>query len=303
MRRRRSSEVFMSAPLDANIEVRNLSFHYRDFGGHGRDIVLLHGLASNAVFWDLCAPFLQKQLRVLALDQRGHGSSAQTDDGYDFPTVSGDIAGFIKALNLNAPILVGHSWGGNVAMQVAADYPDLLSGLVCIDGGTIEPSASAGATWEKTEQALAPPHFPSRKVQWDQMVQRNQGRADVQWNDGGLAFLKANFDVQSDGTVLPKLSYEHHMLIVRAIWDQKVATLFPRIQVPVLLMPARRDSQDSDSSGRRSEKEANYKKAASLIQRTRLVWMEDSIHDVPLQRPEKVSQSILDAVGDGFLGK
>jgi pimeloyl-ACP methyl ester carboxylesterase len=296
-------EFFMNVPRDATVELQNLSFHYRDFGGSGRDIVLLHGLASNAVFWDLCASFLQEQLHVLALDQRGHGSSAKTDGGYDFPTVARDIAGFIETLNLQTPILVGHSWGGNVAMQVAADYPDLLSGLVCIDGGTIEPSASAGATWEKTEQALAPPHFPSRKVQWDQMVQRNQGRTDVQWKDGGLAFLEANFDVQNDGTVLPNLSYEHHMLIVRAIWDQKVSTLFPRIQVPVLLMPARRDNKDADSTGRRSEKEANYNKAASLLQTTQLVWMEDSIHDVPLQRPEEVSQSILDAVRDGFFGK
>lgn len=294
----------MAEPRDAQVELRGLPFHYRDYGGEGRDVVLLHGLASNAVFWDLCAPYLTEQFRVVALDQRGHGSSAKTDDGYDTPTVAADVTAFFDSLGLNFPILVGHSWGANVAMQVAADNSGRLSGLVCIDGGTIEPSAAPGATWAKTEMELSPPDFASMNVKWEQMLERSRSRRRGLWGeDGAEAFMRANFEIQEDGTVLPRLRYDKHMLIVRAIWDQQVSNLFPKVETPVVLMPARREEEGADSAGSRSEKEASHARAVSMLQNGRLVWMEDSIHDVPIQRPAEVAQVIKDAATEGFFGR
>ena len=147
-----------TAAQDVFVDLNGLSFHYRDWGGQGRPLVLLHGLASNAHFWDLAAPYLTHDHRVVALDQRGHGASAKTEDGYDFPTVATDVASFIRSLGMDRPILVGHSWGGNVGVQVAADNPHLLEGLVCIDGGTIEPSAAPEALGRRPRK---PWHLPT----------------------------------------------------------------------------------------------------------------------------------------------
>ena len=124
---------------DGYIDFQGLSFHFLDYGGQGRDLVLLHGLASNARFWELTAPHLAKGFRVLALDQRGHGASAKPDTGYDFSTVAADVASFVQSLGLKRPILVGHSWGGNVGMQVAGDYPSLLAGLCASTVGPSNP--------------------------------------------------------------------------------------------------------------------------------------------------------------------
>ena len=188
-------------------------------------------------------------------------------------------------------------------MQVAADHPDILAGLVCIDGGTIEPSAAPGATWEQTEIALAPPDFVAMHMSWDAFLERATRRATAgMWGGRLESFLRANFEITPDDTVLPRLRREMHMRIVRAIWDQKVATLYPRITCPVLLMPARSDSEGGSSAGDSAEKEAAIVKAVAGLPQARVAWMEDSIHDVPVQRPSLVAQTILDAEADGFLG-
>ncbi|MDA0987954.1 MAG: alpha/beta hydrolase [Chloroflexi bacterium] len=223
------------------MDIHGLSFHYVDYGGRGRDLLLLHGFASNARFWELAAPYLAENFRVLALDQRGHGASAKPDSGYDFPTVAADVASFVDSLGLNRPILVGHSWGGNVGMQVAADYPGLLAGLVCIDGGTIEPSAAVGATWEETERALTPPDFAAMRLDWEASLERARisGRGAM-WGEHLEVFFSANFEIQPDGTVLPRLRREAHMLIVRSLWEQRVSSLYPKIGSLVLIVRRQR---------------------------------------------------------------
>ena len=293
-------EPMTAAARDGYLDLRGVTFHYRDWGGQGRDLLLLHGLASNARFWDLSAPHLVEDFHVVALDQRGHGASGKPKDGYDFSEVAADVAAFIQAMGLRNPILVGHSWGGNVVVQVGADYPDVPAGLVCIDGGTFEPSSLPGATWDKIETALAPPDFAAMGVTWEGLLEgsRTRGMSDL-WGGHLEDFLRANFEIKTDGTVLPRLNRETHMVIVRALWDQHPSMLFHQIACPVLLMPARKGA---GASGTMWDQESNLTRALSLLCQGRLVWMEDSIHDVPVQRPAEVSQVIHDANREGFFG-
>jgi len=145
------------SPTDTYITIDGLRLHLRDWGGPDVPpaILLVHGLASNARIWDLLAPLLVPNFRLIAIDQRGHGLSDKPDDGYDLPTIAGDLARAIAALGWSRPLVVGHSWGANVALQLAADYPDLAAGIVLLDGGTNE-LASAMPLAETLER-LAPP--------------------------------------------------------------------------------------------------------------------------------------------------
>lgn len=291
----------MSTVQDLNLNLNGLLFHYRDWGGNGQPLLLLHGLSSNARFWDLAAPYLVREFRVLALDQRGHGTSAKTDSGYDFPSVAGDVATFVDSLKLQSPIIIGHSWGGNVGVQVAVDYPGLLAGLVCIDGGFVEITNVSGATWEKIEKMLAPPDFAALRLSWEELQNGMHNRGmDTLWQGKLEPFLQANFDIQEDGTVLPRLRREKHMLIVRAIWDQGISHLLPQIKCPVLLMPARQRTNKNSRGTSWKDKEGQVKQAVTLLPKARLVWMEDSIHDVPVQRPAQVSEVIIQAFREKF---
>src|SRR5207248_4685095 len=81
---------------------RRSSDLYRDWGGEGQPLVLLHGLASNARIWDLVAPRLAAHFRVLALDQRSHGLTDPAEDGYDFPSIVRDLQADRKSTRLNS---------------------------------------------------------------------------------------------------------------------------------------------------------------------------------------------------------
>ncbi len=288
---------------ERRVALERLSLHYRQWGTQGPPVVLLHGLASSCRTWDLLAPYLASRFKVVAPDQRGHGLSDKPDAGYGFEEVAKDLAQFISALDLERPLLVGHSWGGNVAVHFAALYPQVPRGLVLVDGGFLEPASYPGMTWSRARRELAPPDL--RGVTVAELLQRARGWLQgLDWTPELEAILMAQFQVAEDGTVRPCLSRENHMQVVRALWEQRPSQLYTRIPCPVLMVPARHDNV---TSGRMADfqaiKERNVATAQARLVRSRTVWMPDSVHDVQLQRPRELAQLILDAFDEGFFGE
>jgi pimeloyl-ACP methyl ester carboxylesterase len=64
--------------------IGELRVRYLDWGGDGVPVMMLHGLASSAHWYDLVAPQLRDQHRIIAPDQRGHGQTTQANIGYDW---------------------------------------------------------------------------------------------------------------------------------------------------------------------------------------------------------------------------
>ncbi len=253
-------------------------------------MLLLHGLASHSGIWDLAAPIIARHARVVALDLRGHGASAKPDDGYDFDSVARDVVEFCRIIGLRRPLVAGHSWGGNVAVHLAANYPDEFSRLVMVDGGYIEPSSLPGWDWEKARQELAPPNFGQVTLQ--QVTDRIKGGSLAPYMTPAIEdILRRNFYVTKEGYARPNLSRDNHMKIVRALWEHKPSLLFPQVRCPTLILPARRDAP---VSARADRQERLVSRAERLLSDGRVVWLEDSIHDVPLQRPLRVAQLLLD---------
>ena len=76
---------------------------------------------------------------VIMPDARGHGKSSVPDDGYRYEDLAHDVVGFIEALRLPPPILIGHSMGGMVAAVVASWHPELLRCLILADPTFLSP--------------------------------------------------------------------------------------------------------------------------------------------------------------------
>lgn len=288
-------------PTDNHVVVNDLRMHYRDWGGSGDLVVLLHGLASNCRFWDLAAPLLTRNFTVLALDQRGHGSTDKPDSGYDFATIADDLLGFLQVIGVERPLIVGHSWGGNVALELATRHPSVPRALCLVDGGLIELSAIPEMSLEKARVDLAPPDMTHLTM--EQLLDMAK---DYLPNGRGTAseiadFLQANFDVVDDGTIRPKLTRENHMRIIEAMWDHKPSRSMGLVNCPVLLMPARQDGDEAVAE-RRFGREKAVERASRLLPVSRTVWLEDSVHDVPIQRPELVAKVITEQAQNGFLG-
>lgn len=269
---------------------RSLRIHYLDWEGGGQPLLLLHGLSSNARIWDLVAPHLSPRFRVIALDQRGHGLSDKPDDGYSFEDVGSDLADFINALPLERPLIVGHSWGGNVALQFAADRPDHVSGLVLVDGGFLEITAIEGMTWERTQEVMAP--APLEGVKLEDFQEASRSSPDGVWSEQIQEIILANLEVRTDGTITPRLSRANHKKILRSAWEQKPSQLWERLRCPSLLIPAADDNPDPDSAMWMEAKTRIIEIAREKSPLVKVMWMEDTIHDVPLQRPAELADAI-----------
>ncbi len=94
-------------------------------GGSGPALVLSHGLTDNGLCWFRLAQALAADFDVIMLDARGHGQSAPIGDPMTHDPAR-DIAEAIDALNLEAPIVLGHSVGG----RATADYAGTRTGRV-----------------------------------------------------------------------------------------------------------------------------------------------------------------------------
>ena len=288
-------------PTDEWTRYGGLRIHVRNWGGQGQPVALLHGLASTCRIWDFVAPILAHDFAVIALDQRGHGDSGKPEDGYDFASVGRDVSALLAGRGIERPILVGHSWGADVALELAVAQPGLLRGIVFVDGGTIDASARYD-TLENALEQMAPPDFSG--VTPRQFMERV--RAGGQWatlieQHGAPAeeIILANFETREDGTLRAKLARDNHLRIIRALWEHHPRDLYPQVSCPVLMLPARQ-RENPDAYERTLARSESIAAAERLLPRSKTVWLEDSIHDVPVQRPELVAEIIREHILGGF---
>ena len=275
------------------LAVRNQQLHIRQWPGALRTVVLVHGLASNCMTWEATACALSAAGHaVVSVDQRGHGRSSKPEGGYGFDDVTGDLHEIIQQLGLDRPIVAGQSWGGNVVLDFAARHPAAVSGIVLVDGGFIDLQAKPGATWESISLQLTPPALagiPRAAMQARmQLVHAN-------WSAAGVQHQLANFETLADGTIRPWLTLERHMLILRALWEQRVGKIYPQVTAPVLLLAAEEVSRE-----RLVQKRAEVAAASALLRSCQVHWFADTDHDIHVQRPHETAALILQALASGF---
>ncbi len=132
-----------------------LKLHYLDWGGDPRrqTLVLLHGGAAHAHWWDLVAPQLTPLGRVVALDFRGHGESAWAIPPHYGPQAYvEDLRALIEHLGTR-PIVVGHSMGGAVVQWAASRFPELMRAIVLVDSPNGPPPLLRRLMWRWRRRA------------------------------------------------------------------------------------------------------------------------------------------------------
>jgi pimeloyl-ACP methyl ester carboxylesterase len=282
----RPMQTRASTPTDRAVPGDGVTLHARDWGGGGRPVVLLHGLASNARIWDGVAPRLAGAgLRVVAIDLRGHGDSDQPGDGYGFETVGRDLAAALDALGLARPVLAGHSWGAGVALQYAAGRSGAAAGLALVDGGLLGVTEWAGTTREEVRRTMAPPRFAVPLADWLARAKR----FDAGGGPGGRPWIRDHLrngvEVDDQGVARARFRFENHLQVIDAIYDHWPPDLYPLVDCPVLLCPA---GAPADPGPKRDA----VARALRLFPSASVTWFEDTMHDIPLQRPAELAAEL-----------
>ncbi|PKO12784.1 MAG: alpha/beta hydrolase [Chloroflexi bacterium HGW-Chloroflexi-10] len=123
----------MAELMMGHVMANGQRIHYYRTGGEKEPVVLLHGLSDYGLCWGRLPLFLEPIYDVVMVDLRGHGLSDKPEDGYRAEIMAQDVAETIRALNLIKPVVVGHSLGAVIAAALAAQSPDLVSGVVLED--------------------------------------------------------------------------------------------------------------------------------------------------------------------------
>lgn len=139
------------------VTLGELTVHYQQLG-KGADLVLIHGLYCNLAFWYLTvAPKLAENYRVTVYDLRGHGLTQRVPAGYRAIDLADDLALLLAHLGVDSAHIVGHSFGGAVALAFALRNPGQVRSLTLADAWipTLQPVPLGNAArWRRLQARL-----------------------------------------------------------------------------------------------------------------------------------------------------
>ena len=245
-------------------------------------LLLHHGLASSQRIWDLMLPRLVRRFRVITYDARGHGLSAKPSSGYGFDHTVADALAVMRAARMRRPVMVGHSWGAMVTLELAARHPRSVAGDILIDGGVA--TLDGRPPWPVFKEQLAPPRLAGTPLATFRKDIRRWSPVAISPGIEQLVLSVMRVDAQQ--RIHPRLSRANHFRILRAIWEQDPVALYGRLRVPTLAILAKSD--DAVSNG--------YKRAGVRAMRdagapAEVTWIR-GVHDLPIQHPAAVANRI-----------
>ncbi len=125
--------------MSARLPLQHVSIHGHSVGyrrdGVGQTILMIHGLAGSSKSWDDVMPLLTPHADIIAVDLLGHGESAKPVGDYSLGAFASGLRDFLSILDIDSVTIVGHSFGGGVAMQLAYQHPHLVDRLVLVGSG------------------------------------------------------------------------------------------------------------------------------------------------------------------------
>lgn len=217
-----------------------LAFGY--WPGRGAPVIAIHGLTASFISFIGVAERLAGRRPLLALDLRGRGDSDKPESPYGMAQHARDVAAAMQALALGPSVIVGHSMGAFVATALAAQNPELVSGIIMIDGGYVPDLPVGVDSTQMLDATLA-----LRIAQLKQTYESKQAFLEFwrqqpnfppeDWNNWTESFLE--YEVTGDTTVRPKASAEGVRIdVAEAFKRNEIIERLKSVKTPVLLLRA-----------------------------------------------------------------
>jgi pimeloyl-ACP methyl ester carboxylesterase len=273
------------APTEAWADVRDLRMRYLDWGGDGPVLLALHGLASSGHWYDLVAPLLRDRFRIIAPDQRGHGQTTNAPTGYDWQSLSDDLAALLDLLETPEVFVIGHSWGGHVSSNFAAHYPQRVKRQVMIDGGFLNGRLFHEPTWEGFSTRLGPRNVSGDR---EEFLGRLRTQMAAFWNSDIERIVQTMVYEDENGMIQDILRPDNQAQVIRAMWDDPCSRTLLLVECPTLMVPAgpMPDRANSEYSLMRQRMVAA---AAAALPNGRVRWIMETVHDIGYHKPEELA--------------
>jgi pimeloyl-ACP methyl ester carboxylesterase len=224
-----------TAPEERTVSAGGLNIHYIDAAGGAPPLVLLHGLSANAhCFSGLIAAGLSPRHRVVAPDLRGRGQTEKPATGYTMADHAGDVLALMDMLGLQRVVLGGHSFGGYVAIYLAAKYPERVEKLIVIDAAiTLNPRVG-----ELLKPSLDRLTRVSPSVDAYLAEARNAPHLDGFWDASIERYFRAEIQENADGTAQSATSASAIGQAMQGLIGEPWLELVRSVKQPTLMLNA-----------------------------------------------------------------
>lgn len=196
-------------------------------------IVMLHALGFTGRLFDPLARALSHRYRVLCPDVRGHGRTDHPPEGYQYPNLVRDLLGVMQMLHLKKVVLLGHTWGADVAMSFAAAHPKRVHALIMIDGGykhRREIPGNSGVA--KPDNVKSVDFFPSIEA----AVEDARQQLGVPWSDDLQSAIIDSLEIRRDKTVAYRLTDHRWAQIYKALLAYDPSNYLVSVPHPTLIV-------------------------------------------------------------------
>lgn len=112
-------------------KINDINIHYKLEGEENKNtLVFIHGLSDSLEYWKPLTNELKKDYKILSYDIRGNGKSENGKEKATINTYQEDLYKLLKKLNITNAIFIGFSMGGNIALKIATQHPEITKGLI-----------------------------------------------------------------------------------------------------------------------------------------------------------------------------
>lgn len=228
--------------------------------GAGVPVVLLHGLSGSRRWWRYTLPVLAERYRVHVPEMVGYGSSRGAVRHPSLPEMAGLLVRWMDVQSVDRVHFVGHSMGAQVAVHLAARWPNRVGRLILSDAAGIPHPITVETVREVGTKLLRP---------------RTWGRLDF------LPTIATDAVYTGPGTLYRS---------IRSILADDIRPLLPRVASPTLLIWGENDPFTPVEDGRLIE---------GLMPRARLVVLEGAGHNPMADRPAEFNRHVMDFLEAG----
>lgn len=142
-----------------------VQLNYSEAGDGRPALILIHGWASRLDHWQPAVAPLARHHRVLRLDLRGHGRSEAPTDAYSMRQFADDTAALARSRRIREAVIVGHSMGSTVALELARRHPRLVAGVVMVDGALDQYTTARDVDRSDLWRAMSEPPYEQAIVE------------------------------------------------------------------------------------------------------------------------------------------
>lgn len=286
---RRPTTALHPGPMDGVVNRGQFALHYRIFGNGGPLIVVLAGgPGGDPSYMKPVVERLSTRFLCLVLEQRGTGRSklaTYSEKTINFQSYLDDLEALRKHLNLPKLLLLGHSWGGMLALSYAGTYPDRVGAVISIDAGpiaeehAIAEEANAFRRLDRREK--------SRLVELDKrkaadpvgtFAEMQRATLGAYFYDAGKASTAATWLTGDSNLEVMRLGYEPAFGSLNTFIRARLHT----ITTPVLLVHGRQDAVA----------EGGVVEAHQLIKSSRLAFIDKCGHVPWIEQPEELWRAV-----------